>query len=155
MLTLRPLCLAAILALSAAAPAIAQNDDKNSGCAFQMPKGWEHQTAKWVGGCKNSQANGLGVLRRFEDNNAVETFYGTMENGALSLGVIDSGTGYIAGRFKEGALEHTEDRNVILDAFETASRAAKQLGDLYGRDGQKKQAIYYREQAKVLSEQMD
>lgn len=150
------LCLALAVFMTAPGSAIAQNGDSNQvGCIVHTPKGWERQPVKWVGGCKNTYANGLGVLNRYENDKIAESFYGKMESGSLSLGVIDSDTGYIAGKFKDGMLEHASDRNTIIKAFETASRAASELSNRYNQEGDKTSAQFYRRQSEKLAQQMD
>lgn len=146
-----PFWIACILFTASAiapAPACAQKDGRDNTCAFDIPKGWEKQPIAWIGGCKNARAEGYGALNRFENDEIVETFYGRVEGGSLSLGVIEGKTGAIAGRFKNGTPERDDGDDTEKNAYEAASRAARELADLYARKGDKVSAQSYKDQAR-------
>lgn len=147
-----------VLILASVAPARSQaGDDSGSGkaCIFRTPKGWEKQPIKWIGGCINSYADGFGALQRLENGEVAEAFYGKMESGSLKLGVIDGGSGYIAGRFKDGAPERSGDRDTETNAYNAASRAASELADFYSREGDKASAQFYKDQSRKFASQTD
>ncbi len=125
------------------------------GCQFHVPEQWRGSVARWTGECRDTIAVGPGVLRMHRDGKSEATFYGEMAHGSLSLGVIDTGDGYLAGRFKAGILEGTDDRNVIIRAFRTASHAARAASERSRAAGDMASAQYYATMAHRLADQLD
>ena len=138
----------------------AQAAAKQGACTFQPLQAFQQRTAKWEGDCENGKAHGLGALRAFEGSRVVQIFFGKMENGQAKIGAIDSFGGYEVGEFKNGkiiALEYVEpgDFNIKLQAFETATAAAKHVSDSFKRAGNMGSANYYAARALELERQIE
>jgi hypothetical protein len=82
-------------------------------------------------------------------------FYGETSLGQLSVGVIDTGDGYMPGRFSAGAPIEREDRNEIIRAFRVASRAALTASERFREKGDAACARRYAGKADHLANQMD
>lgn len=82
-------------------------------------------------------------------------FYGEMEHGKLACGVIEGRDGYQAGRFSDGILLPEQPREVIISAFELASKAARAFSQRLGAAGNQVSAAYYLRKAEEMARQMD
>jgi hypothetical protein len=83
------------------------------------------------------------------------TFYGEMLTGSIAFGVVDTGGGYLAGRFKDGEYQDSDDFNIQLGAFRTASRAARAASARFAIVGNANSAAYYRRMATRLDMQIE
>jgi hypothetical protein len=124
-------------------------------CTFEVPKDWQPADTRWHGACLKGRADGLGVLRHLSGSKVDRVFYGRLKSGVPSLGVIEIDGGFIAGEFRDGVVADSQDRNIIIRAFDEASKAAKSAASRFERDGNKASATHYRERAKALANQMD
>jgi hypothetical protein len=129
---------------------------KTALCKVLRPPGVDSKvTADWRGDCKNGTATGLGVARYLNGGKVETAFYGQVKDGAWEFGVYDTNSGYIAGHFKDNQLVPSDDRNVTIQAFETASKAATELSKKFEKQGNKASAKYYKDVAGKLAGQMD
>lgn len=124
-------------------------------CQFVPPAGWHDRVIIWDGACQSGKAHGQGVLRAYQKHTTTLIFFGNLEHGELSLGVIDNGEGYIAGQFSQGRLLPDAERNVIIHAFRNASAAAKAYSQRLIQAGNKLSAAFYLKKAEELDQQMD
>jgi hypothetical protein len=148
--------LAAVPALSAApassqAPTWAGRHD----CQFIVPAEWQDSRVIWDGACAAGKANGQGVLRGYRKAASTRLFFGQMKHGELNLGVIEEDDGYIAGEFVGGAVVPNPERNTLIKAFESASGAAKALGQRLKQTKNASSSAYYLRKAQELEQQMD
>lgn len=150
--------LAAALALAislSGAPGATETIDQTTGCRFQIPSDWQGYTAQWTGECRDKVAEGLGVLRMYDAGRFKTAFYGEMSRGKPVIGVIDVGGGYMAGRFTDGKLNETDDRNLTIRAFRVASDAAREASERFRRGGNEASARHYATVAERLANQLD
>lgn len=124
-------------------------------CKFISPPGWQDRTVVWDGGCQNGKAHGQGVLRAYKDGLNTLLFLGNLEQGEISLGVIDCDDGYIAGQFSHGELLPDLERNVIINAFRNAATAARTYSKRLKRLGNQESASFYLKKADELEHQLD
>lgn len=124
-------------------------------CVFNAPYGWDQNSTRWDGECREGYADGLGVLKEFRDGTAKRFFFGRMKDGNLDFGVIDQPEGYMAGRFAQGHLEPSEDRQNFISAFDEAEKAATRAATRFREAGNAASARFYETKAKELREQMD
>ena len=129
-------------------------------CRFEWPQVWASALTspsfKWEGDCQAGLAEGLGVLRAYgAGGQRVQVFYGRLERGRLLSGVIEGPDGFQAGGFKSARLVETDNRSVLIKAFETGSAAARTASDRFKQQGNKASASHYAERAQRLAEQMD
>lgn len=148
--TLRQLVLASVIVCAACEPAM-------GACTVATPpEGWAGPAARWDGSCSGTMAEGLGVLKEYQGAAVRRIFFGRAEKGELALGVVDiPDEGYAAGRFDHGKLVPTDDRKVILAAFDAAAQAASRAAEGFDKAGNAESAKFYRAKAKALREQMD
>jgi hypothetical protein len=147
---LRRLVVASAIACAACEPAI-------GACTVATPPdGWAGASARWDGGCSGAVAEGLGVLKEYQGSAVKRIFFGRADKGELALGVIDiPDEGYAAGRFEHGKLVPTDDRKVVLAAFDAAAQAASRSAEGFDKAGNAESAKFYRAKAKAMREQMD
>lgn len=120
------------------------------------PQGWAPDAARWDGECAGNQAEGLGVLKEQQGATVKRLFFGQAQNGELAMGVIDvPEQGFIAGRFAQGQVVASDDRQTLLNAFETAANAAAAAAARFDKAGNAASASFYRSKEKALREQMD
>ena len=124
-------------------------------CAFNVPDGWNQSSTRWDGDCRAGHADGLGILKEFSDQKVKRFFFGRLKDGDLELGVIDQAEGYTAGRFANGHLVPSEDRQSVVSAFAEAEKAASQAASRFSKAGNQASARFYEGKAKELREQMD
>lgn len=127
-------------------------------CHFSAPEGWDQAKTRWEGKCSAGYAEGLGVLKEFADlkNNKIKRFFfGRIEHGDTVIGVIDQKDGYMAGKFRQGRLTPSDERQDTIDAFREAERAARQIAHQFRQAGNVKSARFYQTKEKELREQMD
>lgn len=156
---LRALSAAGLLCLAAGAlPAAAADAPRMAGpaqCRFAVPPGWPERGVGWSGPCRAGLAQGRGALRAYDGGKLVMAFYGTVEAGQPVLGVVDLGHGFVAGRFEAGRASAGAERNTLIEAFDAASAAARQLAEGYRKAGNAASARFYENKAKQLAAQMD
>jgi hypothetical protein len=130
--------------------------DTRSGCRFELPASWNFTFVRWSGACSaQGVADGYGVLRAYSDGKVAESYFGELRRGHLSMGVIETASGYVAGKFVEGKpLEHQE-RSDLIAAFDSAAKAAQQMSEVFRRNGNTASFHYYSNKARALREQMD
>lgn len=131
-----------------------------SGCRFQRPVVWTGGQVTWLGSCQQGFADGNGVLINAVEGAAPERFYGRLERGSPSIGVLQTDNGFLAGRWARGtvAAELTDDvaqRNVMLDAFQVAATAATAVSRSFAEKKDGESEGFYAKQARLLREQMD
>lgn len=114
-------------------------------CQFMPPNSWLDNLPGWQGGCLSGKADGKGVLVALKGGANEDIFYGIMLAGQISLGVIESATGYVAGRFIDGeVLGYSDmDNQAIVDAFYVASAAALNYSERLKNVGQSDLSIFY------------
>ncbi|OWQ90790.1 hypothetical protein CDN99_11500 [Roseateles aquatilis] len=146
----RVLALAGMVMTAACQPSVAACN------VTTPPEGWAAGSARWDGACAGAQADGLGVLKEQQGAAVKRMFLGRVHKGELSLGVVDiPDQGFAAGRFEQGKLVPTDDRQQIIKAFDEAARAATAAADRFEKAGNAASAKFYRAKAKELREQMD
>jgi len=124
-------------------------------CRFAIPDGWNRLSLKWEGGCSGGKADGKGALRATLNGNVDRMFFGSMLAGDLSLGVVETPDGFIAGKFKNGRVIDTSEPSEIGKAFEEASAAAQVVSEHFKKLGKTASANFYAEKAKKLANQME
>ncbi len=129
-------------------------------CRFQRPAVWTGGQVTWLGGCQQGFADGNGVLINAVAGAEPERFYGRLERGSPSIGVLQTDSGFLAGRWARGtvAAALTDDvaqRNVMLDAFQVAAAAATGVSQSFAEKKDGESSSYYAKQARLLREQMD
>jgi hypothetical protein len=156
------LFLLVLLAICSVIPASAGPDAAASGswagkkdCQFLLPPDWAGRETTWFGSCVQGKAHGQGVLRASKGGADVLLYMGSLDHGALEVGVIDCSDGYIAGQFNGGKLLPDLDRNVVIEAFNKASAAALSNSRHFAKMGNKASAAFYVKKSKMLKEQMD
>jgi hypothetical protein len=95
------------------------------------------------------------VLRAYAHGKVVESYFGELRRGRLSIGVIETQAGYVAGKFAEGKPLENQDREDLIAAFDIAAKAARQISEVFRRNGNTASSQYYSYKAKALREQMD
>lgn len=125
-------------------------------CAFTAPSDWVQTSARWEGECQGGKAHGQGVLKELSPQQAVRRFFfGVMDKGQVKLGVIDQPDGYMAGRFDDGRVLASAERQTTITAFKAAASAAQWVASGYRKSGNLASAKFYEAKAKQLAEQMD
>ncbi|WP_431052303.1 hypothetical protein [Roseateles sp. L2-2] len=149
----RVLALSGLIMIAAFQPALAACN------VTTLPDGWAAGSARWDGPCaagQPNQADGLGVLKEQQGSAVKRMFLGRVAKGELALGVVDiPDQGFMAGRFAQGKLVASDDRQVTVQAFEEAAKAASAAADRFEQAGNAASAKFYRAKAKTLREQMD
>jgi hypothetical protein len=153
--------------LSADAPASGSADagagdtrsDGRPDCRFERPAVWTAGEVSWLGSCRGGFADGSGVLLNV-DRGEFERFYGRLQYGVLSLGVIESAGGYMAGTWSHGALsealaDDVAQRNILIDAFRAGAAAATAASTWVAKRGDAKSSRFYAKQARLMRDQMD
>ena len=144
------IALGILLVQAPAAPAAAP-----AACAFTAPAGWNQATTRWDGSCKEGHAEGLGVLKEYQQQKVVRFFFGRLEHGELKLGVIDQAEGFVAGQFAKGQPLQSDDRQRLIDAFAEGEKAANEAASRFSKAGKQASAKFYADKAKALREQLD
>jgi hypothetical protein len=124
-------------------------------CLFTAPAGWNQATTRWDGECRNGYAEGLGVLKEYQQQKVLRFFFGRLEHGELKLGVIDQPEGFTAGEFAKGAPVPVTDAQQTVSAFTEAEKAANEAANRFRKAGNAEAAKFYAAKAKTLSEQLD
>jgi hypothetical protein len=124
-------------------------------CAFTAPAGWSQATTRWDGACKDGHAEGLGVLKEYQQQKVVRFFFGRLEHGEPKLGVIDQPEGFVAGQFAKGEPLQSDDRQRLIDAFAEGEKAANEAASRFSKAGKQASAKFYSAKAKSLREQLD
>ncbi len=124
------------------------------------PAGFPATGLNWSGYCGNGLAQGSGILRAYAGGRVVRSFFGTFGDGAPLLGVVEVlDEGFIAGRFDAGGRAESGkddgDRNTLIQAFDVASQAARELATRYRNTGQPASASYYEAKAAELARQLN
>jgi hypothetical protein len=133
--------------------------DGSSDCRFQRPTAWEGGEVTWLGSCKGGFAEGNGVLVNAVEGAEPERFYGRLERGSPSVGVLQADGGFMAGRWANGAIaealaDDVAQRNVLIDAFRVAAAAATAVSQSSGKTDAEEKS-FYAKQARLLRDQMD
>jgi len=126
-----------------------------SACVFTAPAGWNQTATRWDGACHDGHAEGLGVLKEYQQQKVVRFFFGRLEHGELKLGVIDQPEGFVAGQFAKGAPLPSDDAQRTVDAFAEAEKAATEVASRFSKAGKSASAKFYTAKAKELREQLD
>jgi hypothetical protein len=138
-----------------AAFAIAMCGDAAAACRLRPLTGWSIRDVQWIGPCLSGVADGAGVLKHYDGGRLRESFFGAFKAGEAEIGVIDTAAGFVAGRFDRGVVIDTQDRNILIQAFDAAGKAARNAGDMFDRQGNAQSAAFYRLQAEKLARQME
>ena len=137
------------------AQASTQASPQAAACTFTAPTGWNQATTRWDGACKDGHAEGLGVLKEYQQTKVVRFFFGRLEHGEPKLGVIDQPEGFVAGQFAKGEPVPSDDRQRMVDAFAEGEKAANEAAGCFSKAGKQASAKFYAEKAKALREQLD
>lgn len=124
-------------------------------CAFTAPAGWSQKATRWDGECREGHAEGLGVLKEYQQQKVVRFFFGRLEHGELKLGVIDQPEGFVAAQFAKGEPLPSDDRQRTVDAFAEGEKAANEAASRFSKAGKQASAKFYAAKAKALREQLD
>lgn len=119
------------------------------------PAGWPQRDVRWSGACVDRLADGRGVLRAYEAGLVQRSFYGRLEAGRPVLGAVELEGGFQAGRFQDGRVARDGERNTLIQAFDEAAAAARELATFYRRAGNAASARHYTDKARQLAQQMD
>jgi len=131
-----------------------------TGCRFQRPQLWTAGRTQWLGGCRQGFADGSGVIVNTGEGAEPERFYGRLEGGSPSIGVVHTAGGFVAGRWRNGSLgaalpDDMAQRNVLIEAFRVAADAATATSKLLLDKGDGAGSSFYSTQARLLGDQMD
>lgn len=134
------------------------HSDGEPGCRFQRPKFWEAGgVVTWLGRCEKGFAQGLGVIVNVIEGMEPQHFYGRLARGFLSIGVLHTTGGFMAGRWENGVLAAELPNEVAartIEAFDVGAAAATASSkSLAKKDVQASR--FYAEEARKLREQMD
>ncbi len=124
-------------------------------CRFLPPADWTHSDVRWSGACVDRLADGRGVLRAYAAGRVQRSFFGRLEAGRPVLGAVELEGGFQAGRFQDGQVADDGERNTLIQAFDEAAAAARELAASYHRAGNAASARYYAGKARQLAQQMD
>ena len=124
-------------------------------CRFVVPEGLVPGDVRWSGACRAGLAEGIGVLRQYRQATVERIFYGRLDAGRPVIGVVDLGDGFMAGRFDDGRLVRDADRDTLIEAFDTASEAARQMAERFRRAGNAASVRFYDDKARQLARQLD
>lgn len=124
-------------------------------CIFNVPDNWNKSQTRWDGTCVNGYAEGLGILKEYDNKKVKRFFFGRFKNGNLDLGVIDQNDAYLAGQFDLGQVMPTDNRQVFINAFVEGEKAAAEAAARFAKNGNKVSSVFYEKKAKALREQMD
>ena len=120
---------------------------------------WAGGQVTWLGRCQTGFAKGDGVLVNVIEGAEPERFYGRLERGSPSVGVLQADGGFLAGRWRNGVVaaplaDDVAQRNVVIGAFRVASSASSAVSDSF-REKDATSNAFYAEQARLLRDQMD
>ncbi|HVZ37469.1 MAG TPA: hypothetical protein VG963_33845, partial [Polyangiaceae bacterium] len=87
-----------------ASPSSDSRSEGQPGCRFQRPEVWAGGKVAWLGPCQNGFAEGRGVLVNVVEGAEPERFYGQMDSGFQTIGVLQTESGFIAGHWNHGAI---------------------------------------------------
>jgi hypothetical protein len=124
-------------------------------CRAVVPAGWPASDLRWSGDCRDGLAQGRGVLRVYAGGQLRGSYFGRVAAGQPQLGVIERPDGFVAGRFEAGRVLQDGDRNILIEAFDEASAAARQLAGVYRQAGNGASSRYYENKAEQLARQLD
>lgn len=124
-------------------------------CRFMPPADWPQRDVRWSGACVDRLADGRGVLRAYHGGRVQRCFYGRLEAGRPVLGAVELEGGFQAGRFHDGRVADDGERNTLIQAFDEAAAAARELASAYRRAGNAASARHYTQKARQLAQQMD
>jgi len=130
------------------------------GCRFQRPAIGTGGRAEWLGGCHKGFAEGIGVIVYALEGAEPQRFYGQLESGSPSIGVLHTSGGFMAGRWNHGSViadlpDGIAQRNVVIDAFRKAADAATAASRSFAKKGDADASRFYATQARNLDNQMD
>jgi hypothetical protein len=91
---------------------------------------------------------------------APERFYGHLERGSASVGVLQTDNGFVAGRWNGGTVapalpDDVARRNVMIEAFRVAAQAATEVSESFAKRADPEASRFYARQALLLRDQMD
>jgi hypothetical protein len=134
--------------------------DGQPGCRFERLADWTEGRVSWLGGCHKGFAHGSGVILNEVEGVEPRRFYGRVEDGHPSVGVLESYGGYKAGTWVHGAQaapleDGLAQRNVVIDAFNAAAAAATAVSESFAKKADAKSSRFYATQARLLRDQMD
>lgn len=134
--------------------------DGEPDCRFQRPKVWVGGQVAWLGDCQRGFAVGSGIMVNVVEGTEPERFYGLLDRGSPSIGVLQTNSGFVAGRWQHGALlaplpDDVAQRNVVLDAFRAGASAATAVSTSFAKKADAEASAFYARQARALTEQMD
>jgi hypothetical protein len=144
-------------------PKAGASDPRSDGqpdCRFERPEDFSEGRVSWLGGCHKGFAHGSGVILYESEGVESRRFYGRVEDGHPSLGVLESYGGYKAGAWVRGAPAAPLDdglaqRNVVIHAFDAAAAAATAVSQSFAKKRDAKSSSFYATQAKKLRDAMD
>lgn len=124
-------------------------------CHTGVPDGWNVAQVRWVGDCVDS--GGVGVLRGIDvQGKATTLFYGAVDNGRLTLGVVEfDGEGFAVVDARAPAHNDAVDPQSRIDAFRQAEKAAQVAADAFTKSGNDASAAFYATKAEMLASQLD
>jgi hypothetical protein len=129
-------------------------------CRFQRPAIWAAGRVVWLGRCQNGFAEGSGVIVNEVRDAEPEHFYGRLDNGSPTIGVLQTANGFMAGRWTRGTVaaalpDDVAQRTVVIEAFRVAASAATAVSKSFAKKADAESSDFYAKQARLLREQMD
>jgi len=129
-------------------------------CRFLRLQLWTAGRTEWLGGCHRGFAEGGGVIVNVVAGAQPERFYGQLDAGSPSVGVLHTAGGFMAGRWHGGVLvaalpDDMAQRNVLIEAFRVAADAAAATSKSFADKGNAEASSFYATQARLLRDQMD
>jgi hypothetical protein len=129
-------------------------------CKVEKPAAWTSGGVSWLGSCRAGFAHGYGVILSAGEGSEGERFFGRVDHGYLRVGVVQTGSGFMAGNWIDGVLaepllDDVAQRNLLIGAFEAGAKAAGSVSKLLAKKADARSSRFYAEQARRLRAQMD
>ena len=130
------------------------------GCRFRRLEVWAAGKVAWFGDCQKGFADGSGVIVNVVEGAQSERFYGRLDEGSPSIGVLQTENGFVAGRWEDGSIvaplpDDVSQRNVMIEAFRKGSSGAAAASKFFTKNSDAEASRFYAAQARLLDEQMD
>jgi hypothetical protein len=137
-----------------------RRSDGQPDCHIERPAVWTAGRVSWLGSCSEGFADGIGVILNEVEGGEPERFYGRVDHGHLSVGVLQTASGYIAGTWVQGTRavalpDDVAQRNVLISAFQAGATAATSVSQSFAKKSDAQSSRFYAKQAKLLRDQMD
>ena len=145
------------LALPAGSVAVAddQKIDRLHQCRIEIIHGWENADVQWLGECTENVAEGLGVLKFYRDGVLLQSYFGQVDHGVPTIGIIDTGSGLKLNAPANNPTDNPEvERDGYFIALKVASLAAQRTSERLKEEGNMKSSKFYSHVADELWQEL-